>query len=303
MINVPILTEDGPREMDIVHLLPPAQVAVVEAMHHRFLSSFICALSEILGTPVDGNLVATQPNPGIPAEPIQEGCVASMATDPGPGRVSISMASSLLFHILDILIGAPPDATKPARSSLTDLEIHILRPVFDLLYSSFRSAWASCPVGFKDFEIQPASQVEIQPPESSATLVLRGELEFGEKKELLTICVPSLLVRQVTTGTGLQPVSARRCIREDVREAILGGKVQIEAVLVGSTIRMHDLLVIEPGQILLLNQSVDTPLECRLNGVAKFIGELGGQGERTTLLLAHNSALPKESHRQPPVPA
>jgi flagellar motor switch/type III secretory pathway protein FliN len=52
---------------------------------------------------------------------------------------------------------------------------------------------------------------------------------------------------------------------------------------------MSDLLAMEPGQILMVGQTVGVPVECRINGKVKFRGELIQTGARRAIQLTGNS--------------
>jgi flagellar motor switch protein FliM len=79
--------------------------------------------------------------------------------------------------------------------------------------------------------------------------------------------------------------TARLPVNEDLLAALGKARVEVEAVLTGSTLRMSDLLAMEPGQIVTLGQPANTPLHCRINGVNKFCGELIQNRERAALLI------------------
>jgi len=73
--------------------------------------------------------------------------------------------------------------------------------------------------------------------------------------------------------------------RETILRALRRASVSVEAVLSGSTLRMGDLLAMEPGHVLMLAQPAGSPLECRINGKPKFRGEWINRGNRQTLEL------------------
>ena len=59
----------------------------------------------------------------------------------------------------------------------------------------------------------------------------------------------------------------------------------MEAVLSGSTLRMDDLLAMEPGNVLMLAQPASAPIDCLIGGKAKFRGECIDHANRQALLL------------------
>ena len=121
-----------------------------------------------------------------------------------------------------------------------------------------------------------------------AMLVFEYRLEFGEVHEGHSHRAYRLFWRAWRSCTTrprprLRPVPARETILASLHHASVG----VEAVLAGSTVRMGDLLAMEPGHILMLAQPAGSPLELRHqrsgpNSAAN--GSLGATARRSNLL-------------------
>jgi flagellar motor switch protein FliM len=284
LTNSPRALEDNTEyEICVPGAYPPDQVSIVEGIHQQFLNAWASALSEYLEIPVSGRHVATEAAPlTAAADAAEGGCLFAMALDPGPGTVWIWLPAEMVFRVLGILIGVPADAASSGRTFLTEIEKHILRPFLDGLSTSLRDAWLLSQVRLADGQLEVDSAPEPLSPDAGPALILRSVLQLDEMELPFRVSLPGLLVRMA----GSRSAKRDLVIRDDVRKATACVKVEVEAVLAGSTLRISDLLALEPGHVLLLGQTMGAPLECRVNGLPKFTGELIESRDRVALLLA-----------------
>lgn len=270
-------------------VLPSEQVAIVEAAHQKFLSAWARELSDDLDLPVAPGPIASEQGAlsAFLAEAAEGGCLASLPLQPGPGNILLWLTPGLLFQVLGMFIGAPKDAKGPERTSLTEIERHVLRPFFEALSRHLRAAWAHYGADFGEMQVPVENGAEIGASDSGALLLQKSDLQFGEYTESLHLCVPGLLVRRAAAR---QSHPGGTLARDEVRAALGGAKVELEAVLAGSRLLMRDLLEIEPGHVLVLGQTAGAPLECRVNGLPKFTAELIESRERAGLLISGRTA-------------
>ena len=105
-------------------------------------------------------------------------------------------------------------------------------------------------------------------------------------RETFRIAVPAFLARLAALQSASATAEeAPAPVREMILGALRRANVSVEAVLSGSTLRMGDLLAMEPGHVLMLAQPAGSPLECRINGKPKFRGEWIRHGNRQALEL------------------
>jgi len=277
---------DGVDPLPAAAVFPNDQVAALEAMHQRFLSDWGREVSEYLDMPVAGRCAASETLTiaALLEETREEGWLGSIGFGSDLGYLLIWLPPSLIFRVLRSLIGAPPDTPSDTRASLTDIELHVLQPFLDLFAKHLRRAWAASPASLGSLEMVSNAPGNELAQNQSAALVLRSELTFENGTEAFAVCVPGLAVR-VGCSSRRAGAESKPVMRQDLQQIIRGARVQVEAVLPGAGLRLRDLLGIEPGHLLEVGRPVDTPLECRINGIAKFRGELVESAGRGALLL------------------
>jgi len=267
-------------------VLPASQIAIVEAVHRQFLHTWAQNLSEYLQTPVIAELGESRQTSfsQFLGDTGNEGCIITLELAPGPGKMFLALGVGLMLRTLGLLMGAPVDPAAPARTSVTAIELHILHEFFDRLILDLQAAWSACRIDFKLLGIQ--SPTDLEPPaEDDRMLILNSALRFADAAEPFSVALPPLMARLAAVESRDELRRSPLSVREGLRAALGRAKVEVQAVLTGSTLRMSDLLAMKPGQTVTLSQPANTPLQCLISGVPKFRGELIQSHDRAALLI------------------
>jgi flagellar motor switch protein FliM len=258
--------------------LPAERVVFVDGIHRQFLEAFGQAAGAYLDTPV-----AAAPG-GVEQMAIAsfldtsatDACLIALDLAPMPGQGWVGMSPGFLFRALDILLGAPPAATPAGRTTITEIERHVLREFFQVLLTALGAAWAPGGIRLHAASIGPPQELRHAPDADGAALVLHCEVKFSEAEEHFRVAIPVLAIRlaalqQEQHAAG--QATAEAPTRAALLQAVSSATVQVEAVLGGSTIRLGDLAAIETGQILMIDQPATSQLDCLVNGKAKYRGD------------------------------
>jgi len=259
------------------------QIGLVETIHRKFLQSLVRRLGDSLETAVTADLA------GIEQIPFSDflnsidagGCLIPLNAAPSGGRAVLELSPGFVRRVLGILIGAPDNTPRPERL-VTPIERHILSECFDNITLDLREAWASHRV---KFEPEPMVQggEQVQPAMEGIAIVVNSVLSLDGSTESIRLALPALLVRLAIKDSSAKVVPAQAAGRQLVLEAMHTASVCVEAVLSGPTLRMQDLLSLEPGRVLALGPPANCSVECVINGVAKFRGELIANGRNQAL--------------------
>lgn len=276
-------------------ILPVDQVGFVESVHRAFLQSLARRLSESLETPVAADLAEIEQMPFAEFLSSSDGnaCLIRLNAVPG-GQAILELPAGFIHRVLGILIGAPENAVCPERG-VTGIERHILRECFDQIALALREAWEGHGVRF---EPGPASQGDEagQPAPEGGAVVADLMVSLGRVQQTLRLAMPALLVRLAVKDTSGPVVSAQAGSRPVILEALGAAAVRVEALLGGSSLRMRDLLALQPGQVLTLGPPASCSVECVINGQSKFRGELVSTG-RSQAFLIGSAVEPRSSPR------
>jgi flagellar motor switch protein FliM len=263
--------------------LPADRVAFVDGIHRRFLEDFGQALAAYLDTPLEAAPAGVEQMPveSFFAATATDACVITL--DLAPMRLPgwIGLSPGFLFRVLDILLGAPQTAAPGARTTITEIEQHVLREFFQMLLTALRAAWAPSGITLRMASVGTAQELSHQADSGGTALVLLCKVGLAETEETFRVAVPALAIRLAA----LQHQAAGQDAGEAAARAALlgalhGATLQVEAIVGGSAIRLGELAAMRPGQILMIAQPAGSHLDCLVNGVVKFRGEWISNGDR-----------------------
>jgi len=260
-------------------VLPVDQLAFVEIIHRKFLLSLARRLSVCLETPVTTSLTGIDQMqfPDFIDSCDVDACLVEVTAEPGAGRAILELSPGLVHRMLSILIGVPDNTPLPERG-ITGIETHILRECLDAIVLELRETWASYRIDFEPLPIAPGDR----PAMEGAALILTSSVGVAGAQEAMRLALPALLVRlAVRLGANdMAPAIApsRATAKPLLLDAMRSASVRVEAVLGGSSLRLRDLSALEPGQVLMLGSPANCAVECLINGVSKFRGEMVSNG-------------------------
>ena len=258
--------------------LPADQIAFVETIHRKFLQSFARRLGETLETPVNTDLV------GIEQMPFSDflnscdanACQVSLNAAEGTSRAILELSPGFLHRVLAVLIGAPETSVRPERG-ITGIERHILSGCINALILDLQETWAAYRVNLGAASIAGEDE-QAQPVPEGGAVVVTSVLQLGGSQESMRLAVPALMVRLAAIGMHKAKAPLPTASRPILLEALRTAGVQVEAILGGPSLRMRDLMALSPGQVLMLGPPANCSVECVVNGVSKFRGELVSNG-------------------------
>jgi flagellar motor switch protein FliM len=263
--------------------LPSGQLAYVRTIQEKFLGAFAANLADRLETPVSGKLTAVQPiSRSAFLQSVEDGgCLVTLSAEPVRGQALIALSPGLVAYLLRILLGAPPSSGSEYRT-VTEIELYILQEIFESFAIELTNAWKATGIAFRRASTGARETAGWQ----GTMLAFECRLDFDDAQETFCVAAPAFLGRlaalQLTTVVAEESPAP---VREMILRALRGARVNVEAVLTGSTLRMGDLLAMEPGHILMLTQPVGSPVECRIGGKPKFRGEWIDHDNSQALLL------------------
>lgn len=265
--------------------LPADRVAFVDRIHQEFLQSFGAALASYLDTPVEATPAGMDQ---VPFSSFLEGssgdaCLIRLDLAPMRGQAWVGLTAKFVFRILDILMGAPQTAAPTERTTITEIEKHVLREFFQSLTEALDRSWRPSGISLRVASVGIAEDARKTVDPEGVALVLKGNVKIAESEESFRVAFPVLAVRLAALQSEQQAdaqMSGATAERAARLEAIGAAAVQMEAILAGSAIRLGDLAAMQPGQVLVLTQPAGSQLECLVNGKPKFRGEWIALGDR-----------------------
>jgi flagellar motor switch protein FliM len=258
-------------------------MAFVRAIQEKFLGAFASGLAARLEKPVRAQLSAAQTlsRSAFLESGEEGGCLLTLEAEPVRGQALIAFSAGLAEHLLRVLLCAPPNPNEGSRA-VTEIELHILREIFESLARELTAAWKAAGIAFR----WTSTGAREGASGEETMLVFECRLDLDDAQESFRMAVPGLVARMAAQQSASAAAEeAPAPVREMILDALRRANVSVEAVLSSSTLRMGDLLEMEAGNVLMLAQAAGSPVECRIGGKPKFRGEWVRHGDRRALAL------------------
>ena len=263
-------------------LLLPGQVDLARRAFQKFLGGLATLLPDCLYLPAEIRFAgaAQQPLTLALSEAGSGPCAVFLELSSFQNRAYLALGHNFVCTALELLLGAPAEGAGTPRESMTELDFHIVEGLVERVADELRGAWQStCGASLRLVSTDSAERFAGAEPDGRSVLVLTAEITLRGSADSIRLMVPSVLVRLASGQVRESASVAAASNRQALFDALDGASLEVEAVLNAGEIRIRDLLRLKPGSILALPRKADTPLEGRVNGVAKLEGELVNTGK------------------------
>lgn len=290
--NVHHDTEDSAKKAQPYDFRRPERIAKdqlqsIHLIHENFARSVASSLSAFLRSHIVANFISVEqlsfadfvrslPTPS---------CLLALGVHPYEENSVLQIDRSLVFLILEMLLGGAGKSTAKIDRDITEIERGILDSLFRIVLQDLRSAWQS--IATVDFFVQShVSEPQLLQilAQDDAVVVVSMEVRVGDSSGLMHLAFPSMLVKMFREKSGQLTTIRRREPSEVDHARILRrlrpADVELEARLAGPRLCLDSLMRMEVGDVLALDHSLSKELELRLNGKTKFLGRVVNSGKR-----------------------
>jgi len=272
--------------------IPKEQLRSIHLLHDFFARNLASSLGAYLRAYVVVHLVSVEQLSF--AEFLQDlptpTCISTIGMKPLDGNAVLEINPSLVFPILDILLGGSGKSSMKEFREVTEIEQSIIEGVLRIVLHDLTETWR--PVQDIDFKIdgmetQP-QLIQILSP-NEAIVAIGFEITTGDNRGMMNFGIPSIMVKMLGQKFEQQWSIRRKTASEEEQarmyRIINGLPMAVDARLEGATLRMEDLLDLEAGDVLTLDLPLTRPVSVEVNGRAKFEGEVVVAGRNRAVLL------------------
>jgi flagellar motor switch protein FliM len=255
------------------------QMRSLQTMHEAFGRNFGAALSALLRTIVELKLTSVDQltysefvfsleNPT---------CFNLINAAPLEGQLILDINLSLLFPIIDRLLGGGSDATPPARRPLTEIELRLVSRITDLFCKEMKQAWESVldlNLAVDHVESNP-QLVQIVPP-NEVVVLISFELTIGDARGMMNLCIPFNSIERISAqllSNSWVSYGKKSATPENIRRIgsqLTGAVVEVVVDLAETNISTSDLIGLRVGDIIATEKDVERPLVVSVEGRPKF---------------------------------
>jgi flagellar motor switch protein FliM len=265
------------------------RMPTLEIVHDRFARVFRTTVSNTLRRAVDVSVVNSETRSfgeflrGLPAP----ASVHAFKMHPLKGSAIVAIEGRLAFALVESFFGGRGGSSfKLEGRDFTAIESRILRNVVEMALADYQESWRptyGVSIEYGAPEVNPQFISAVPSPDLAA--IVECELELEDAGGRLIFCLPYSLLEPIKDrlAKGFQSAGAGGDANwtEAFEKQLRGAPVEVRAVLGTGTILSRELLDLQPGDIITLDQDQNHPLSVFVENRLKLTGRAGShQGNR-----------------------
>src|ERR1039457_1825108 len=272
--------------------IPKSQVRAIHLLHDTFVRNLVSSLSAYLRSYLIVNLVSVEQLSysefldGLPSPT----CMISLGLRPYDGNGVLELNPSLVFPILEMLLGGSGKTSPPMQRDITEIEQKLLDGLFRIILHDLREAWrgvTAVDFTIEAMETEPQLLHTLAPNE--AVVAIAVEVRIGETVGMMNIAMPSIVIKMMRQKFdqqwSLRKTHASRAEEERVLRFLRDASLTMEARLTGPTLTVQDLLRLEEGHLMAFDYPIGRPIDVLVNGSTRFTGHIVAAGKKRACLV------------------
>jgi flagellar motor switch protein FliM len=263
------------------------QLRSIHLLHESFARSLSSSLSAYLRNYALVNLVSVEQlsfmefSQCLPSPT----CLVTLSMRPYDGNAVIEINPTLVFPILEMLLGGTGKGAIRADREVTEIEQSILENLYRLVLHDLKEAWSSVAnINFRIESFKTESQLLQVLAPTEAVVAVTLEVRLGESSGMMNIGMPSIIIKMLRQKFDQQWSIRKSESTNDeqnrMMKLIRTAAVHADVRLSGPTLLIEDLMRIEEGDVLTFDYPVHKKLDLWLNGSLKFQGALASIGRK-----------------------
>jgi flagellar motor switch protein FliM len=260
------------------------QMRALQTLHEGFGRNFGAALSALLRSIVEVKLTSVDQltysefvfsleNPS---------CFNLLKADPLEGNLILDINPSILYPIIDRLLGGGKEMGPLARRPLTEIELRLVSRITGLFLDELRHAWENV-VELRPTVLQVESNpqlVQIVPP-NEVVVVISFELTIGDLRGMMNLCIPYNSIERIggklsaNSWISYGRKSASPETIKQISETLCSSPVGVSVRLAQTKIGTGELMSLRVGDVITTQKDVHQPVIVSVEGVPKFRAKVG----------------------------
>ncbi len=207
---------------------------------------------------------------------------------PLDGSAVLEINPSIAFPMLDRLLGGKGESYEGERE-LTDIELNLIETILRLIMSKLKEAWSGVAEFYPIVESKESSPNVIQiVAQNEIVIMIVLEITIGETSGMINLAYPVIYLEPILSKLAnkdimLGETSAKKSRNSELRELIKRADIVNEGILGTTTLGIKDLLSLEKGSIIRLNQPASDSAIISIDKKEVFEAKMGIHRHRKTL--------------------
>lgn len=263
------------------------QLRAIHLLHENFARSLASSLSAYLRAYVAVNLISVEQLAFMEFTQVLPSptSMVSLSMKPYDGNALLELNPTLVFPILEMLLGGTGQGVPKPDREITEIEQSILDGVLRIILNDLRTAWgavASMDFSIENHETEPALLQILAPNE--AVVAVSMEIRIGDMGGIMNLGIPSITVKMLRQKFDQQWSVRKSRASEDEHQRTLRilqpAILRAESALTGPTLSVSSLLALKDGDVLAFDYPLEQPVNLTLNGSLKYRGEIVMSGRK-----------------------
>lgn len=278
------------------------QMRSLQTLHEGFGRNFGAALSALLRSIVEVKLTSVDQltysefifsleNPT---------CMNLLKADPLEGNLILDINPSILYPIIDRMLGGGKEGGATHRRPLTEIERRLVGRITHLFLDQLKQAWSNVvEMQFQVVRIETNPQLAQIVPPNEVVVLVSFELTLGDLRGMMNLCIPYNSIERIsgklTTNSwaGYTRHQATPETIQQISRRLDRALVQMVVELQPTTLRARDLVNLRIGDIVTTTHDVKQPLTVTVEGAPKFKAKIGAlKGQKAIQVVDHVLAEP-----------
>jgi flagellar motor switch protein FliM len=269
-----------------------SQVRAIHLLHENFVRNLASSLAAYLRAYLTVNLISVEQ---LSYGEFLEGllsptCLVSMSLRPYDGNALAELNPSLIFPIIEIILGGKGRSGGMVKREITEIEQSLLETFFRIIMNDLREAWKS--VTLIDFKIDRVAtepqMLQILAP-NEAVVAVGIEIRVGENSGTLNIAIPSINIKMIgqkfDQQWSLRKTDPTEAEQQRVLELIRSAHARVDARLRGPSLAVRDLLDLQIGDLLRFDYDIHQQIDCEINSIPKFRGRVVNSNRKRAFVI------------------
>ena len=260
------------------------QMRALQTLHEGFSRNFGAALSGLVRSMVEVKLTSVDQltysefvfgleNPT---------CFNVLRAAPLEGNIILDINPSIIYPIIDRLLGGGREGHTPVRRPLTEIELRLVSRMTNLFIGEMRRAWENVmalDIAVERIESNP-QLVSIVPP-NEVIVLISFELAIGPMRGMVNLCIPYNAIERISSrltantwqsyGKRTATEESRRLIAHHIRRSPL----DLVVTLAESRITTSELIGLRVGDVITTDHDIRQSLDVTVEGLLKFRAKPG----------------------------
>jgi len=279
------------------------QMKALQTLHEGFGRKFAAGLSAMLRTIVEVKLTSVDQltysefifsldNPT---------CFNLLRAEPLEGNLILDINPSILYPMIDRMLGGGREPTLTSRRPLTEIELRLVSRITNLFLREMKHAWENMlELELKVVQVESNPQlIQIVPPNEVVVLVC-FEVTLIEVRGIINLCIPYNAIERISgkLASNSWVTYGRRQATpqsiEKISKSIRNMLVELKVKLGQTKIELNDLLHLRIGDVICTQKNVNTPLLVSVEGIPKYWAKPGAYKGYTAIQIEDIIADPTE---------